>query len=84
MTDIEFSSEEKEILTRKIQSYFEQELDQNIGSFDAQFLLDFFSAEVGPFYYNRGLYDALALFEKTVESVADAVYEQEKPTQFSR
>jgi len=58
MAEIEFSKDEKEIITQKIQTYFSEELDQNIGQFDAQFLLDFFSEEISPYFYNRGLYDA--------------------------
>ena len=55
---IEFSKEEKEIVVRKIQLYFKEELDQEIGSFDAEFLLDFLAGEFGGFFYNRGLADA--------------------------
>ena len=84
MPDIEFSKEETDIICRKIQLYFEEKLDQEIGMFDSQFLLDFFSEEIGSFYYNRGLYDALALFQNNMESVGDAIYEVEKPTQFVR
>ena len=50
MSEIKFTSEEKEVIARKIQQYFQEELEQEIGSFDAQFLLDFFSEEIGPFY----------------------------------
>ncbi len=64
MPDIRFSKEEKEVITRKIQLYFKEELDQTIGNFDAEFLLDFFAEEIGPFFYNRGLYDAQAILEK--------------------
>lgn len=55
---IEFSNEEKARLVVKTKRYFRQELDQEIQQFDAEFLLGFFTQEVGPYYYNRGLYDA--------------------------
>jgi len=42
MSEIELSKEEKEIITKKIQLYFSEELGREIGQFDAQFLLDFF------------------------------------------
>lgn len=35
-----------EIITVKNQRYFNAELHQNIGSFDAEFLLDFFAPEM--------------------------------------
>jgi len=84
MSIIEFSKEEKEILTSRIQLYFSEELEQKLGKFDAEFLLDFFSEEVGAYYYNRGLYDAQTILESKLESITDAIYEIEKPTQFSR
>lgn len=84
MTGIEFSREEKELIARKIQLYFSEELEQEIGQFDAEFLLDFFAQEIGPFFYNRGLYDAQAALENQLESFSEAIYAIEKPTQFSR
>ena len=82
MSIIEFSKEEKEILIRNIQVYFREELEQEIGNFDAQFLLDFFSERIGPYFYNRGLYDAQAVLEKRLDTIAEAIYEIEKPTEF--
>ncbi len=79
---VEFTLEQKQVIARKIQVYFREELEQEIGNFDAQFLLDFFTEEIGPLYYNQGLYDALAVFETQVETIADAVYSIEKPTTF--
>jgi uncharacterized protein (DUF2164 family) len=84
MSNIEFSREEKDIVGRKIQLYFTEELQQEIGQFDAEFLLDFFAEEIGPFFYNRGLYDAQAVMEAKLVDIGDALYEIEKPTQFSR
>ena len=84
MPIIEFSKEEKEVIVGKIQTYFKQELSQEIGSFDAQFLLDFFSEEVGAYFYNRGLYDAQAILEKRWETISEAIYELEKVTNFKR
>jgi uncharacterized protein (DUF2164 family) len=81
---IQFSKEEKEHLVRKIQFYFQQELDQDLGQFDAEFLLAFFSEEVGSYFYNRGVYDAKQVLDDKVEDISDALYQIEKPTEFSR
>jgi len=83
MAVITFSQDEKATLVAKIQSYFHAELDQEIGQFEAEFLLDFFSQEVGPYYYNRGLYDAQAVLASRIEGITDAIYEIEKPTDLS-
>jgi uncharacterized protein (DUF2164 family) len=42
MSEIEFSREEKDAIVAKIKVYFESELEQDIGQFDAEFLLEFF------------------------------------------
>lgn len=78
MSDIEFTNQEKESMVFKLQSYFEKELEQEIGQFDAEFLLDFFSKEIGGYYYNRGLHDARAIFESRIESIDDEIYAIEK------
>jgi uncharacterized protein (DUF2164 family) len=83
MATIKFSDDEKVQLTLKIQRYFNQELEQDIGQFDAEFLLDFFSKEVGGYYYNRGLFDAQMVISGKLENVAEIVNEtiseMEKP-----
>jgi uncharacterized protein (DUF2164 family) len=84
MSEIKFSKEEIEIITRKIQLYFREELNQEIGQFDAQFLLDFFSGEIGPYFYNRGIYDAQSILEKRLENISEAIYELEKITEFRK
>ena len=83
MTEIAFTQEEKNILVHKLKRYLDQELDYEIGQFDAEFLLDFFSKEIGVYHYNRGLKDAQDVFKIKVESITDAIYELEMPTQFS-
>jgi len=80
---IEFTKEEKELLVYKLKHYFTEELDQEIGQFDAEFLLDFFGKEMGIYYYNRGLIDAQDIFKSRVDSITDAIYELEVPTEFS-
>ena len=82
--EIEFSKDEKAVITRKIQLYFTEELKQDIGRFDAEFLLDFFGEEIGAYFYNRGLLDAQAALEKNMESFSDAIYALEKKTAFGK
>jgi len=80
MSEIEFSIEEKEALVQKIKSYFSNELSQEIGQFDAEFLLDFFSKEAGAHFYNRGLHDARGVFHTTMDAADEAIYVIEKDT----
>jgi uncharacterized protein (DUF2164 family) len=82
--DIKFSAAEKDVTVRKIKLYFSEELHQQIGNFDAEFLLDFFAKEMGAYFYNRGLYDAQAVLSNRLEDIQDAIYQLERPTEFGR
>ncbi|WP_057832519.1 DUF2164 domain-containing protein [Colwellia sp. TT2012] len=75
MSTIKFSSTETEQLVSKIQGYFSKELDQDLGQFDAEFLLDFFSKEVGAYFYNRGLFDAQTVIATKLEYVSEMMQE---------
>ncbi len=83
MANIEFTVEEKAVLVEKLKSYFENELDQEIGQFDAEFLLDFMSKEIGAYHYNKGLKDAQDAFVSRMDVIVDTIYELEIPTEFS-
>lgn len=80
MSAIKFTNTEKALLIDKLQNYFERELDQELGQFDADFLLDFFSKELSAFYYNRGLYDAQSLMSAKIDLIAEQIVELELPT----
>ena len=79
-----FSPEERVVLIDQIRIWFDENLDQELGQFQAEFLLDFFTDKVGVFHYNRGLLDARALFENKVELIGESILELEKPTPFDR
>jgi len=84
MVKIEFSKQEKAELVDKVQQYFNDELAQELGQFDAEFLLDFFSEQLGAYYYNRGLADARTVIERNLDNITDAIYEIEQPTDFTK
>lgn len=75
MSTIKFSPAETAHLVAKIQQYFATELDQDLGQFDAEFLLDFFSKEVGAYFYNRGLFDAQNIMATKLEHVSEMIDE---------
>lgn len=84
MEKISFDKPEKDALVRKLQLYFSEELQQKIGQFDAEFLLDFISEELGAHYYNRGLQDAQAMLAAKLDDLHDAIYQLEQPTRGGR
>lgn len=78
MTAVEFNAEEKAVITQKLQRYLADELTLEVGQFDAEFLLDFISEEVGCYFYNRGLYDAQTVLSERFEDIGDAIVALEK------
>ncbi len=75
---IEFSKENKAEIILRIKTHFRDELNQEIGGFDAEFLLDFFVKEMGCYFYNQALTDVHALLEKQMDLMADTIYDLEK------
>ena len=78
MSKIAFPAQLKEQLIQKLQNYMSLELEIELGQFDADFLLDFISKEMGSHYYNQGLYDAQAVLADRMESLVDAIYQLEQ------
>ncbi|MDE1991789.1 MAG: DUF2164 domain-containing protein [Rhizobiaceae bacterium] len=74
MKKITFPKEEKAAIVGRIQQYFSDELDQTIGTLPAEFLLDFFTTEIGPNFYNQGLRDAHAALLTKMEDFGEAIY----------
>ena len=79
MKDIEFSKEQKERMVSKIKAYFDEELQQEIGGFEGEFLIDFFARELGPYFYNRGLSDAQQVLNEKMEEAGYTLQELEQP-----
>ena len=84
MKKIEFSQQEKEVMVQKVKMYFQEEMDLNIGGFDAEFLIDFFSSEMGAYYYNRGLYDAQTLLSDKLAEISDSLLQLEMPAKLRK
>jgi uncharacterized protein (DUF2164 family) len=81
LANIEVSKDNKDFIVDKIQQYFNQELDQDLAQFDAEFLLDSFSEQIGMLYYNQASLNAQAVLVNKLEGVTDAICELEKPIQ---
>lgn len=79
MSELKLSKDAQEVLVSKLKIYFRNELDQEIGSFDAEFLIDFLSKDLGPYFYNQGLRDAHALFAERAEELGYLLQDLEKP-----
>lgn len=80
MSEITLTKEQTAQIVAKIKTYFNTELNQEIGGFEAQFLMEFFAKEIGPHFYNSGLADAQKLFTQQLEEANYMVDELEKST----
>ena len=79
MSIIKFKTEEKERIIPNIKMYLKEELDLDVGNFDAEFLLDFFTEEIGAYFYNKGITDAIDMLDNRMEEVKESIYVLEKP-----
>jgi uncharacterized protein (DUF2164 family) len=73
MKPIVFSREETADIVTRLRGYFRDELEFDLAGLPAEMLLDFLSREIGPFFYNRGVYDAQAVVAKKAEDISEAL-----------
>lgn len=62
-------------LSHQVSQYFEDELQQDIGQFEAEFLIEFFCDKLGPHFYNKGLADATVIISQRADLMTEAVDE---------
>lgn len=73
MKPIRFSREETADITARLRAYFREELDVDLAALPAEMLLDFLGREIGPFFYNRALYDAQTVVAKKADDIIEAL-----------
>ncbi|WP_420008284.1 DUF2164 domain-containing protein [Xanthomonas sacchari] len=76
--------EDKRAIAEQLQAYLRTELQQQVGAFEAEFLLDFVAERIGPHYYNRGLDDARATLAAQMDTLDDALYQLQQPADARR
>ena len=77
---IDFPPNQRAEMIERVRAYCSNELSIELGRFDAEFLVDFFTREIAPYYYNQGLLDAQAALLKRMDDVKEAIMSLEKPT----
>ena len=70
---ITFTPEQRNELIQRVRTYCEHELSLELGRFDVEFLVDFFTKDIGPVYYNQGLFDAVAMLDKRVDDLRESM-----------
>ena len=79
---ISISRKNKDKIVQILQEWFKDNLDQDIGNLDAEFLTDFFTENIGALYYNQALKDVHTLIYEKTESLVDNIYELSTDTAF--
>lgn len=74
---IEISPDATKAAIASIQRYFDESMDEEIGSLAAGALLGFFLKEIGPAVYNKAVADAQARLQARVMELDVEVYEEE-------
>ena len=77
--ELTLSHDDKMHLSQMLQGYLQEELDQELGRFEVEFLVDHLAKYMGPLFYNMGVLDGRALLEKQMEDLSDAFYGLERP-----
>lgn len=67
--NFDIPKEKKERMIGEIQSYFQKERDEEIGTLSASLMLDFFLEKLAPEVYNLGVYDAYKYFMDKTEDL---------------
>ena len=74
---IELDKDARARAIQKLQTFFAEKRDEELGNLEAQFLLDFFVAHVGPGIYNKAVADAQALMQDKLVDIDGELFEDE-------
>ena len=76
---IRLTDERRERMLRSIRKFFDEKLDQPLGDFAAQRILDFFVKELGAHVYNQAIQDARAFLQGKLDDLDVEYYEPDQP-----
>jgi uncharacterized protein (DUF2164 family) len=62
----------------KIQRFMEDRFELDLGSFEAAEILELFTREIAPHYYNRAIFDVQAHLKERFESIESDLWALEK------
>lgn len=65
----DLTKEQKDEMVGLIQTYFEKERDEDIGNLASMLILDFFTEELAPMFYNLGVEDSHTYMAERIEDL---------------
>lgn len=66
---LELEKEQRELLISRIQNYYYNERDEELGYLGATLILDFIIEKCAPIFYNQGMDDAITAMAQHVEDL---------------
>jgi uncharacterized protein (DUF2164 family) len=72
---IELNKQQTQDCVASVQTYFQKELDEEIGEMKAKFLLNYILKEIAPLAYNQGVKDAETFFRAKIEDLPATCFE---------
>lgn len=65
--------------TDKIKRFMDERFELQLGSFEVAEILELFTAEIAPHYYNRAIFDVQTHLKERFESIESDLWALEKP-----
>ncbi|GEB33564.1 MULTISPECIES: DUF2164 domain-containing protein [Brevibacillus] len=78
------TKEQSDYLVSKIQRFFAEQRSENLGNLETEEMIEFFSKELGPFFYNQGVQDSRKLLLERMSALEDELYVLEQPVMKKR
>lgn len=75
---LSLTPEQENAATLKIKRFMEDRFELELGSFEAAEILELFTREVAPHYYNRAIFDVQMHLKERFESIESDVWSLEK------
>ena len=76
---LSLAPEQEREATDKIKRFMEDRFELKLGSFEVAEILELFTTEVAPHYYNRAIFDTQTLLKERFESIESDLWSLEKP-----
>ena len=65
--------------TDKIKRFMDERFELKLGSFEVAEILELFTTEIAPHYYNRAIFDVQTHLKERFESIESDLWSLEKP-----
>ncbi|PHN17963.1 DUF2164 domain-containing protein [Pseudomonas sp. ICMP 460] len=75
---LSLTPEQEREATLKIKRFMEDRFELTLGSFEVAELLELFTTEIAPHYYNRAIFDTQTLLKERFESLESDLWALEK------